>query len=426
MTAKWEKVGTNDGILTFTIPADAVKPELDRVFNRVKKNLNLPGFRKGHVSRKAFDRMYGEEALFQDAANNLLPEYYTKAVEEAGIEPVAQPKIEMESMEKDQDWVVKANVIVRPEVKLGDYKNLEVEKQNREVTDEDVENRLKAAQEREAELVVTDEAAKEGDTVVIDFEGFKDGEAFEGGKGDNYSLELGSHSFIPGFEEQLVGVKAGDDTEVNVTFPEDYQAAELAGQPAVFKVKVHEVKEKQVPELDDELAKDIDDSVNTLAELKEKYRKELEEQRVAEADEAVKNLAIQKAVDNAEIVDLPQEMIDEEINRSVQQFEQQMQQQGISPQMYFQLTGTTEDDLRKQFAAEAEQRVRTNLVLEAIMDAENIEATDEDVENEIKELSNEYHLDEKQIRSVLSDDMIKHDIRMKRAVDMITETAKEA
>lgn len=426
MTAKWEKVGTNDGILTFTIPMDAIKPELDRVFNRVKKNLNLPGFRKGHVSRKAFDRMYGEEALFQDAANDLLPEYYTKAVEEAGIEPVAQPKIEMESMEKDQDWVVKATVIVRPEVKLGEYKNLEVEKQNREVTDEDVENRLKAAQEREAELVVTDKAAKEGDTVVIDFEGFKDGKAFEGGKGENYSLELGSHSFIPGFEEQLVGVKAGDDTEVNVTFPEDYQAEDLAGQPAVFKIKVHEVKEKQVPELDDELAKDIDDSVETLDELKAKYRKELEEQRVAEADEAVKNLAIQKAVDNAEIVELPQEMIDEEINRSVQQFEQQMQQQGIAPQMYFQLTGTTEDDLRKQFAAEAEQRVRTNLVLEAIMDAENIEATDEDVENEIKELANEYHLDEKQIRSVLSDDMIKHDIRMKRAVDMITETAKEA
>lgn len=426
MTAKWEKVGTNDGVLTFTIPADAVAKELDHVFSHVKKDLNLPGFRKGHVTRKAFDRMYGEEALFQDAANNLLPEYYTKAIEEAGIEPVAQPQIEAESMEKGQDWVMKAKVIVRPEVKLGEYKNLEVEKQNREVTDEDVENRLKAAQEREAELVVTEEPAKEGDTVVIDFEGFKDGVAFEGGKGENYSLELGSHTFIPGFEDQLVGVKAGDDTEVNVTFPEDYQAEELAGQPAVFKVKVHEVKAKEVPELDDELAKDVDDSVETLAELKEKYRKELEEQRQEEADEAVKNLAIQKAVDNAEIVELPQEMIDEEINNSVNQFKQQMQQQGISPEMYFQLTGTTEEDLRKQFAVEAEQRVRTNLVLEAIMDAENIEATEEDVEKEVEDLSSQYNLDKAQIRAVLTDDMIKHDIRMKRAVDMITETAKEA
>lgn len=426
MTAKWEKVGTNDGILTFTIPQDAIEKELNHVFSHVKKDLNLPGFRKGHVTRKAFDRMYGEEALFQDAANNLLPVYFNKAVDEAGIEPVAQPQIEAESMEKGQDWVMKAKVIVRPEVKLGEYKNLEVEKQNREVTDEDVDNRLKEAQEREAELVVTEEPAKEGDTVVIDFEGFKDGEAFDGGKGDNYSLELGSHTFIPGFEEQLVGVKAGDDVDVNVTFPEDYQAEELAGQPAVFKVKVHEVKAKEIPALDDELAKDLDDTVENLAELKEKYRKELEEQRQEEADEAVKNLAIQKAVENAEIVELPQEMIDEEVNNSVKQFEQQMQQQGISPEMYFQLTGTTEEDLRNQFAGEAEQRVRTNLVLEAIMAAEDIEATDEDVEKEVEDLSSQYNLDKEQIRAVLTEDMLKHDIRMKRAVDMVTSSAKEA
>ncbi|MDK6784903.1 trigger factor, partial [Enterococcus faecalis] len=243
MSAKWEKKGTNDGVLTFSIEQAVIEKGLTQAFNKVKKNLNVPGFRKGKVSRTVFNRMYGEEALYEDALNAVLPEAYEAAVLEAGIEPVAQPKIDVESMNKGEDWVITAEVTVKPEVKLGEYKNLTVSKQDREVTDEDVEARLKREQESQAELVIKEDAAAEnGDTVVIDFEGFLGDEAFEGGKGENYSLELGSNSFIPGFEDQLVGKKAGEEVEVNVTFPEDYQAEDLAGKEAVFKVTVHEVK----------------------------------------------------------------------------------------------------------------------------------------------------------------------------------------
>ena len=278
MSAKWEKKGTNDGVLTFSIEQAVIEKGLTQAFNKVKKNLNVPGFRKGKVSRTVFNRMYGEEALYEDALNAVLPEAYEAAVLEAGIEPVAQPKIDVESMNKGEDWVITAEVTVKPEVKLGEYKNLTVSKQDREVTDEDVEARLKREQESQAELVIKEDAAAEnGDTVVIDFEGFLGDEAFEGGKGENYSLELGSNSFIPGFEDQLVGKKAGEEVEVNVTFPEDYQAEDLAGKEAVFKVTVHEVKAKELPELDDEFAKDVDDSVESLDELKEKFRKELTE-----------------------------------------------------------------------------------------------------------------------------------------------------
>lgn len=427
MSAKWEKTGTNEGVLSFEISNEAIQKGLTQAFNRIKKNLNVPGFRKGKVSRQVFNKMYGEESLYEDALNAVLPEAYEAAVKEADIDPVAQPKINVESMEKGQPWTVKAELTVKPEVKLGEYKNLTVEKQDREVTDQDVEDRLKQEQERQAELVLKEDAAAEnGDTVVIDFEGFKDGEAFEGGKGENYSLELGSGSFIPGFEDQLVGVKAGDEVEVNVTFPEEYQAKDLAGQPAVFKVKVHEVKAKELPELDDEFAKDVDDEVSTLDELKEKYRKQLEESKQHAADEAVKEAAIRQAVANAEIVELPAVMVHDEVHRGMEQFLNSMRQQGISPEMYYQLTGTTEEDLHKQFEEDAEERTRTNLVVEAIAKAEKFDASAEEIEVEIKSLAEQYNMEEKAVRNALSEDMLKHDIAMKKALDIITETAKEA
>jgi trigger factor len=426
MSAKWEKKGTNDGVLTFSIERPVIEKGLTQAFNKVKKNLNVPGFRKGKVSRQVFNRMYGEAALYEDALNAVLPEVYEAAVKEAGIDPVSQPKIDVESMDKDKDWVITAEVTVKPEVKLGEYKNLTVSKQEREVTDEDVEARIKREQEAQAELVIKEDAAAEnGDTVVIDFEGFLAGEAFEGGKGDNYSLELGSNSFIPGFEEQLVGKKAGEDVEVTVTFPEDYQAEDLAGKEAVFQVKVHEVKAKELPELDDEFAKDVDDSVETLAELKEKYRKELAEAKEASAEEAKDEEAIRLAVENAEIVELPHVMVHDEVHRSMDEFLNNMQRQGIAPDMYYQLTGTTEEDLHKQFEAEAEVRTKTNLVIEAIANAEDIEVSQEDVDAEVKDLAEQYNMPEDQIRRVLSDDMLKHDIRMKKAVEIITETAVE-
>ncbi|MGM0208620.1 trigger factor [Enterococcus sp. DIV0421] len=427
MTAKWEKTGTNDGVLTFTIAQAEIQKGLTTAFNKVKGNLNVPGFRKGKVSRQVFNRMYGEEALYEDALNAVLPEAYEAAVKEAGIDPVAQPKIDVDSMEKGQDWVIKAEVTVKPEVKLGDYKELTVEKQDREVTEEDVDARIKREQEAQAELVIKeDEAAENGDTVVIDFEGFLGEETFEGGKGENYSLELGSNSFIPGFEEQLVGTKAGDSKDVTVTFPEDYQAEDLAGKEAVFKVTVHEVKAKELPELDDEFAKDVDDSVESLAELKEKYRAELTETKEKAAEDAKYEAAIRQAVENAEIVELPHSMVHDEVHRSMDEFLNNMQRQGISPEMYYQLTGSTEADLHTQFEGEAETRVKTNLVIEAIAKAEGLEATEEDIENEIKELSEAYNMPVDQIKRVLTEDMLKHDITMKKAVELVTGTAKEA
>ncbi|ALS01403.1 trigger factor [Enterococcus silesiacus] len=426
MSAKFEKKGTNDGVLTFSVDQTLIEKGLKQAFDKVKKNLNVPGFRKGKVSRQVFNRMYGEEALYEDALNAVLPEVYEAAVKEAGIDPVSQPKIDVESMNKGEDWVVTAEVTVKPEVKLGEYKNLTVEKQDREVTDEDVDARIQRELEAQAELVIKeDEAAVDGDTVVIDFEGFKDGEAFEGGKGENYSLELGSNSFIPGFEEQLVGKKAGEDVEVKVTFPEDYQAEDLAGKEAVFQVKIHEVKAKELPTLDDEFAKDVDDSVESLDELKEKYRNELTESKEAAATEAKDEAAIRQAVDNAEIVDLPHVMVHDEVHRSMDEFLNNMQRQGIAPDMYYQLTGTTEADLHKQFEAEAEVRTKTNLVIEAIAKAEDIEVSQEDMDNEIKDLSEQYNMPIDQVKKVLTEDMLKHDIRMKRAVEVITETATE-
>ncbi len=426
MTATFEKTATNEGVLTFSIPQEEIQQGLTIAFNKVKGNLNVPGFRKGKVTRQVFNRMFGEEALYEDALNAVLPKAYDAAVAEAGLDVVAQPKIDVKSMEKGQDWVITAEVTVKPEVKLGEYKNLTVAKQEREVTDADVEERLNQKRNQQAELVVVEEPAKEGDTVVIDFEGFKDGVAFEGGKGENYSLELGSGSFIPGFEDQLVGAKAGDDVEVKVTFPEDYQAEDLAGQEAIFKVKVHEVKEKELPELDDEFAKDVDDEVETLDELKAKIREELTAAKASQAEEAVHDEALRKAVENAEVVELPHVMVHDEVHRAMDEFLNNMQRQGISPEMYYQLTNSTEADLHKQFEQDAELRVKTNLVIEAIVKAENLEATEEEIEKEIAELAETYNMPVEQVKRLLTTDMLSHDITMKKAIDLVTSTAVEA
>lgn len=426
MTATFEKTATNEGVLTFSIPQEEIQQGLTIAFNKVKGNLNVPGFRKGKVTRQVFNRMFGEEALYEDALNAVLPKAYDAAVAEAGLDVVAQPKIDVKSMEKGQDWVITAEVTVKPEVKLGEYKNLTVAKQEREVTDADVEERLNQKRNQLAELVVVEEPAKEGDTVVIDFEGFKDGVAFEGGKGENYALELGSGSFIPGFEDQLVGAKAGDDVEVKVTFPEDYQAEDLAGQEAIFKVKVHEVKEKELPELDDEFAKDVDEEVETLDELKAKIREELTATKASQAEEAVHDEALRKAVENAEVVELPHVMVHDEVHRAMDEFLNNMQRQGISPEMYYQLTNSTEADLHKQFEQDAELRVKTNLVIEAIVKAENLEATEEEIEKEIAELAETYNMPVDQVKRLLTTDMLSHDITMKKAIDLVTSTAVEA
>ncbi|GEO68524.1 trigger factor [Levilactobacillus acidifarinae] len=426
MAAKWEKKEANKGELTFEIAPDKIKEGLDKAFQRTKKNLAVPGFRKGRVPRQIFDQMYGEEALYQDALNIVLPDAYEEAIKETAIDPVDQPQVDVESMDKGKAWVLKAVVTVKPDVKLGDYKGLSVTKQNTRVYQKDIDAELEKQRQQQAELVLKeDQPAAKGDTVVIDFDGYVDGKQFDGGKADNYSLELGSNSFIPGFEDQLVGHKAGDDVDVKVTFPKDYQAKDLQDKEATFKVTIHEVKEKQLPELDDEFAKDVDEDVDSLEELQAKTKDRLKEEKTHAAHDAIEDEAISEAVDNAEIGDVPEAMMKDDIDRQMEQYLANMQQQGIQPKMYFQLTGTTEDDLRKQFADGAEKRVKTNLVLEAVVEAEKIEPTEDQVKAEVKDLAGQYGMEESAVRSALSDDMLKHDIAIKSAVDMIADSAKQ-
>lgn len=426
MSAKFEKQGKNNGEITFEIETDKIKEGLEKAFLKVKKDLTVPGFRKGKVSRQVFNRMYGEESLYEDALNILLPEAYEKALEEVKVSPVDQPDINIDSLEKDSTWVLKAKVTLQPEVELGDYKGLTVPKQSRRVTKKDVEDSLEAKRQQQAELVLKeDEAAVSGDTVIIDFEGKVDGVAFDGGKSENYTLELGSNSFIPGFEDQLVGHKAGEDVDVTVTFPEDYQAEDLRGKEAIFAVKVHEVKGKELPEMDDEFAKDVDEEVNTLEELQAKTKDQIKETKDATAKEAIQDAAIELAVDNAKVDEIPNSMIEEDVHRQIDQYLANMQQQGIDTKMYFQLTGTSEDDLHKQFEEGAERRVKTNLVLEAIVAAEKIEPSEEEVSSEISNLAEQYGMEEDAVRSALSDDMVKHDIAIKKVVDELADSAVE-
>ena len=425
MSVSFENTATNRGVVTFTIGQDKIQPALDQAFNKVKKNLNAPGFRKGHMPRAVFNQKFGEEALYDDALNAILPAAYEAAIAELGLDVVAQPKIDVKSIEKGQDWTLTAEVVTKPEVKLGAYKDLEVSVEaSKEVTDEEVDAKLESERKNLSELVVKEGAAENGDTVVIDFVGSVDGVEFDGGKGENHSLELGSGQFIPGFEDQLVGAKAGDEVEVKVTFPEDYQAADLAGKAAVFVTKVNEVKAKEVPALDDELAKDLDDEVDTLDELKAKYRKELEAAKEIAYDDAVEGAALDLAVENAEIVELPAEMVEDEVHRAMNEFMGNMQRQGISPEMYFQITGTTQEDLHKQYEADADKRVKTNLVIEAVAAAEGFDATEEEIQKEINDLAAEYNMEVSQVSALLSPEMLKHDITMKKAVEVITSTAK--
>ena len=427
MSAKWERDSdASKGTLTFEIDVDTINKGIDEAFVETRKKITVPGFRKGRVPRQIFNQMYGEESLYQDALNKVLPDAYNEAVKETNIQPVDQPKIDIKSMEKGQPWVLTAEVDVKPEVKLGEYKGMEVPAQDTTVTDADVDDALETKRQQQAELVLKeDKPAEKGDTVVIDYKGSVDGEEFDGGSAENYSLELGSGSFIPGFEDQLIGHNADEDVDVNVTFPEDYHAKNLAGKDALFKVKIHEIKEKQLPELDDDFAKDVDEDVDTLAELKEKTKKQLQEEKDNQTKAAIEDAAINKAVANAEIQDIPQAMLDDDTNRQMQQYLAGMQQQGISPQMYFQITGTKEEDLKKQFANDAAQRVKTNLVLEAIVDDANLDATDEEIAKEISDLAKQYGMEEDAVKKALSKDMLMHDIKIRKAVDLVADSAKQ-
>ncbi|EIS4902183.1 trigger factor [Listeria innocua] len=426
MSVKWEKQEGNVGKLTFEIEQEKVKEGLDRAFVKVRKTLNVPGFRKGKVPRQIFNQRFGEEALYQDALDILLPEVYSQAIDEAGIDPVDTPQVNIESMEKGETWVLTADVTVKPEVKLGDYKGLEVEKRETELSTEELEAELKQLQERQAELVVKEDApAENGDTVILDFEGFKDGVAFEGGQAENHSLELGSGQFIPGFEEKLVGLKAGDEADIELTFPEEYHAEDLAGQPVVFKVKLHEIKTKEVPALDDELAKDIDEEVETLDELKEKISKRLQEAKEDSVAQAKQEEVIAKAVENAE-VDIPHAMVHHEADHLMNHFAQDLQAQGLTPELYYQFTGQTEEAMHAQMEKDAEKRVKMNLVLEAIAEAENIEPTEEAIDEEISTLAEKYGMEKDAVRAALGDmSELKSDLKIRKAIDVLLDSAVE-
>ncbi|MGG0837366.1 trigger factor [Bacillus paralicheniformis] len=422
MSVKWEKQEGNEGVLTVEVDADTFNKALDDAFKKVVKQVSIPGFRKGKVPRGLFEQRFGVEALYQDALDILLPVEYPKAVEEAGIEPVDRPEIDVEKIEKGENLIFTAKVTVKPEVKLGEYKGLGIEKDDTAVTDEDVQNELKSLQERQAELVVKEDGkVEEGDTVVLDFEGFVDGEAFEGGKAENYSLEIGSGSFIPGFEDQLVGLEAGAEKDVEVTFPEEYHAEELAGKPAVFKVKIHEIKAKELPELNDEFAKDVDEEVETLAELTEKTKKRLEEAKENEADAKLREELAVKAAENAE-ADIPQAMVDTELDRMMKEFEQRLQMQGMNLELYFQFSGQDENALKEQMKEDAEKRVKSNLTLEAIAKAENLQVTDEEVEEELSKMAEAYNMPVENIKQAIgSTEGMKEDLKVRKAIDFLVE-----
>ncbi len=401
MTATWEKKEGNEGLLTVTVPAEKVNKALDQAFKKVVKQINVPGFRKGKVPRPIFEQRFGVEALYQDAIDILLPDAYGEAIDETDIKPVAQPEVSVTQIEKGKDFIFEATVTVEPEVKLGDYKGLEIEKQETELSDDELQEAIDHSLGHLAEMVVKEDGVVEnGDTVNIDFSGSVDGEEFEGGQAEGYDLEIGSGSFIPGFEEQLEGMKVDEEKDVVVTFPEEYHAEELAGKEATFKTKVNEIKFKEVPELTDEIANELDAEANTVDEYKENLRKRLAEQKATDAENVEKEEAITKATDNTTI-DIPEAMVNTELDRMVSEFAQRIQQQGLDLQTYFQISGQDETQLREQMKDDAEQRVKTNLTLTAIAEAEKIEATDEDIDKELEKMSKQFNISVEDIKNTL-------------------------
>lgn len=425
MSHKWEKQEGNEGLLTVTVPAEEFNQALDEAFVKVSKDVSLPGFRKGKIPRQMFESRFGVESLYQDALDIVLSPNYSKAVEEEGITPVDQPEVDIVEVEKGKDLIFTAKVTVEPEAKLGEYKGLEGTRLSTEVTDHDIEHEIGHMLEHHTEMVIKDDGEIEnGDTVNLDFDGYLDGEQFEGGKAEDFDLEVGSGSFIGGFEEQLVGLKVDDEKDVEVTFPEDYQAEELAGKPAVFKVKINSIKVKETPELDDELVKELDQGVETVDELKAKLEKDLKEAKENQSDVALKEELLTKASENAEI-DVPEAMVNSELDRMLQEFEQNLSQQGINLEMYQQLSGQDENALRETMKEDAEKRVRTNVTLKQIAADENVEIAEEDIDSELEKMSEQFGIGVEDIKSTLGDlSMLEQDIKVQKALDILVDNAK--
>lgn len=430
MNVKVEKLENNLVKLEITIEAEKFNEGLDKAFFRNAKYFSVPGFRKGKVPRHIVERHYGESILYEDAFNIVAPEYYDEAVKENNLEVVASPEVDITQIGKGKDLIFTATVAVKPEVKLGTYKGVKVEKKEYKVSNEDVENELKEMAEKNSRIVTGDEntVIENGYTAVIDFEGFVDGKPFDGGKAENYSLEIGSNTFIPGFEDQLVGLKAGEETDVNVAFPENYFSQELAGKPAVFKVKVNEIKVKEMPEIDDEFAKDVSE-FDTIKELKADIKKKLEEENEQKAKYEMEEEAI-KAVCESSEVDIPEVMVDNEINDYIKEMESRLMYQGMKLDTYLQLMGKSLSDIKEQYKERAMQNVKTKLVLEAISKAENIEITDKDIEDKLRNIAERYGSAGQNVEELVKNptdqmkDYVKEELKYDLAVKFIMDNAK--
>lgn len=413
--------------LVIEASAEEFEAGLNAAYNKNKNKISVPGFRKGKAPRKMIEQLYGSQIFFEDAANEIIPDAYADAAKESGLDIVSQPKVSIEQLEAGKPFIFAAEVAVRPEVELGEYKGVEVTKADAEVTDADVEEELKKVQDQNSRTVsVEDRAVKDGDMTVIDFEGFIDGEAFDGGKGENYPLTIGSHSFIDTFEEQMIGMNIGEEKELNVTFPEDYHAENLKGKPATFKVTVKEIKEKQLPELDDDFVQDVSD-FDTLAEYKDDLKKKIAERKESEAKAKKESEAIEKVVEAAKM-DIPQAMIDTQVNRMLEDFAMRLQQQGLSVEQYFQYTGMTADKIMEEMKPEAVKRIKNSLVLEAVAKAENIEVSEEEFEAELQKMADMYKMEIEKIKEFMQDaeaKQMKDDIAIQKAVELIVSSAVE-
>ena len=418
MSVQVETLEKNMAKLTIELSVDKLEEALQKAYLQQKNKIRLPGFRKGKVPRNMVEKMYGPEIFFEDAANQLIRENYGDAADESGVDIVSRPTIDIVQIEKGKPFIFTAEVAVRPEVTLGKYKGVTVTKIDTSVSEEEIDEAVEAERLNNARAVtVEDRAIAEGDTAVIDYEGFVDGEPFEGGKGENHSLEIGSHSFIDTFEEQLIGKTNGEETEVNVTFPEDYHAEELAGKPAVFKVKIHEIRVKELPDLDDEFAQDISE-FDTLAEYKEDVKKQIEERKKAEARQTKEEEAIKKIVDKSSM-EIPDAMLETQIESMIEDFAQRISQQGLSFEQYMQFSGLTMEKLKDQVKPDALSRIKSSLVLEQIVTEENIEATEEDLNTEIDKMAEAYKMTADQIRTMMGEaeqKSIKKDIAIQKAV----------
>ena len=427
MSVQVEKLEHNMAKLTIEVSAEDVEKALNSAYNKQKKNISIPGFRKGKVPRAMIEKMYGAEVFYEDAANELMQNSYPAAIDESGVDIVSRPTVNVVQLKKGEPFIYTAEVATKPEVTLGKYEGVTVTKIDTSVSDEEVAEALEKERNNNSRSVsVTDRPVAEGDTAVIDFEGFVDGVAFDGGKGENHPLEIGSHSFIDTFEDQLVGKNVGEEVEVNVTFPEQYQAADLAGKPAVFKVKINEIKAKELPELDDEFAQDVSE-FDTLAEYKEDLKKRLQEQKEVEAKKTKEDEAIQKIIDKSKM-DIPEAMLTTQCESMVDEFAQRIAQSGLSLEQYLQFSGMTMDALMDQVKPEAMKRIQSSLVLEAIAKDQNIEVSDEDVDAEIEKMAAAYGMEADKIKEYMGESekkSMKADLAITKAVDFVMGSIKE-